>query len=183
MTMPAFPVAALPSSQSQDYLGPAEVVRAEGGTLHVRLRGGAVRQADLALALPYEPAVGDSLLVIGRGREHYVIGVLQGRGHTALTLEGDVDLRAANGRLRVSGDHGVELSGPEIELRAGRLEMFAGAVRQRFASICQRVSDLVSMHAGEAHTVVRGTQLAQAHTAAILTEGTVTINGKQVHLG
>jgi hypothetical protein len=51
------------------------------------------------------------------------------------------------------------------------------------SSLCQRVSDLLSVHAGEAHTVVSGTQLTQAHTAAILTEGTVTINGKEVHLG
>jgi Protein of unknown function (DUF3540) len=165
-----------------DYLGPAEVVGL-GPPLAVRLPSGAVVDAAMALAVPYEPAMADEVLVIGKGEGHYVIGVLHGRGRVSLALEGDVDLHATNGKLRLRGDAGVELLGPELQVRTGRVEVIAGAVIQRFASLTQRVAKLLSVRAGEAHTVVEGAQVTQAESAAILTEGTMTLNGKQIHLG
>jgi hypothetical protein len=182
MSKPARALGTLATALSGDYLGPAEVVDA-GPPLTVRLPSGPVVEAAMALALPYEPAAGDVLLVIGKGDAHYVIGVLHGRGRTALELHGDVDLRATNGKLRLRGDEGVELLGPELEIRTGRLDVIAGAVKQRFASLTQRVAKLLSVRAGEAHTVVEGAQVTQAESAAILTEGTMTLNGKQIHLG
>jgi hypothetical protein len=173
----------VPSPSTADYLGPAEVVAVDAARVHVELPGGPVVRAEMALALPYHPVVGDLLLVIGKGGESYVIGVLHGAGRTALTLQGDVDLHAANGKLRLSGDQGLELRGPEIDVQCSKLSMIAGAALQRFSSLCQRVTDLWSTHAGEAHTVVDGGSLTQAKTAAVLTEGVMTINGKEVHLG
>jgi hypothetical protein len=174
---------ARPSFPEADYLGQAEVADLDAGAVNVRLPGGAVVRAAMALALPYEPVVGDMLLVIGKGADHFVIGVLHGAGRTALTLQGDVDLRAANGRLRLRGDKGLELLGPELEIRTGKLQVIADAVLQRFSSLRQRVTKLLSVHAGEAHTVVDGAQVTQAQSAAIITEGTMTLNGKQIHLG
>jgi hypothetical protein len=175
----AFPAAASVS----DYLGPAEVLETAADAVRVRLRGGAVVGAQLALALAYEPVVGDLLLVIGREEDHYVIGVLRGKGCTSLSVQGDLEVRAADGRLRLSGDNGIELLGPELEVRTGKLEVFAGAVLERFTSLCQRVTKLLSVHAGQAHTVVDETLVTEAREAAILTEGTMSINGKEIHLG
>jgi Protein of unknown function (DUF3540) len=166
-----------------DYLGPAEVLEVETDAVRVRLPGGAVVPAELAMALAYEPVVGDRLLVIGRGADHYVIGVLHGNGRTALTVQGDVDLRAANGRLRLSGDLGVEILGPELEVRTGKLEVVADAAVQRFTSLYQRVTKLFSIRAAQAHTVIDGAQVTQAREATIQTEGTMTINGQEINLG
>jgi hypothetical protein len=178
-TLEALPAAAA----AADYLGPAEVLDVEASAVRVAIPGGPTVSAEIALALPYRPAVGDLLLVIGRAGAHYVIGVLHGAGRTELAIPGDIELRAVGGRLRLSGDEGVELSGPEVEVRGGKLRVLADAALQQFASLCQRVASVLSVHAGEAHTVMAGASLTQAKTAAMLTEETMTINGKEIHLG
>jgi hypothetical protein len=177
-----------PSSAHQaiaagDYLGPAEVTLARGPTLEVELPGGRRIQPAIALALPYAPVAGDVLLVIGRGEAYYVIGVIQGQGRIALTFHGDVELSSLDGKVIVAGQRGVELHGPEIDVQAGKLRMVAGAVVQRFTSVCQRVTDLLSVHAGESHALVDGGSFAQSKRAVLQTEETVTINGKEIHLG
>ena len=169
-----------------DYLGPAEVTAVEPTAVIVELPGdGGARElrAELAFALPYAPVVGDLLLVIARGDGCYAFGVLRGSGKTSLSLQGDVDIAAVDGRLRLSGDRGVELRGPELDMYAGKLRMVADAVIQNISSVCQRVKSLLHVHAGETHTLVDGGTFAQSKSAAILTEEIVTINGKEVHVG
>jgi hypothetical protein len=172
--------------ESDDYLGPAAVVRVHGHEIHVVLPGSDAGAegvpATMALAFPYEPAVGDDLLVVGKGGAFYVIGVLQGAGRTVFNLPGDVGLHAG-GALHLSGAKGVRVDGPEIEMNTGKLRMVADAVVQRFTSVYQRVSEMLSVHAGESHLLVDEASYTQAKTAAIVTEETVTINGDEVHLG
>ncbi|WP_441287911.1 DUF3540 domain-containing protein [Sorangium sp. KYC3313] len=171
--------AALPS----EYLGPGRVTAAEGGAIAVELPGGQPVAVEMALALPYEPAVGDTLLVIGREERYYAIGVLHGAGRTVLSLQGDVALHARDGELSLSGDKGVAIRGPELEVQAGKIRMVADAVVQRFTSMVQRVSALLSVQASESHTIVEKTAFTKAKNATILTEETVTVNGKQILLG
>jgi hypothetical protein len=166
-----------------DYLGPASVVEAEGPRTSVELLDGAVVPVEMALALPYEPVVGDRLLVVGRGAHHYVIGVLHGAGRTVLSLPGNVDLHASGGTLSLSGDQGVAIQGPELEIQVGKMRMIADTLLQTFASVYQRVSELLSVQASEAHTLVEKTSFTKAKNATLLTEETVTVNGKQIHLG
>ena len=73
--------------------------------------------------------------------------------------------------------------GYRYEPARGKLRMIAGAAVQRFTSLCQRVTDLLSVQAGESQTVVEGTSYAQAKSATILTEDKVSINGKSIYLG
>jgi hypothetical protein len=169
--------------EPQDYLGPAEVVAVEPTSVTLELPGAGQVRAELAFALPYAPVVGDLLLVIARGEACYAIGVLRGAGKTSLSLQGDVDLSAVGGKLRLSGDQGIELHGQEVDVYAGKLRMVAGAVHQTFSSVCQRVKSLLHVHAGETHTLVDGGSFAQSKSAAILTEENVTINGKEIHIG
>jgi Protein of unknown function (DUF3540) len=172
--------------EPRDYLGPAEVIAVEPTAVTVELpdeQAMCAVRAELAFALPYAPVVGDLLLVIAKDDACYAIGVLRGSGKTSLSLQGDVDLHAEGGTLRLSGDRGIELRGPELDLHAGKLRMVADAVLQNFSSVCQRVKSLLHVHAGETHTLVDGGTFAQSKSAAILTEETVTINGKEIHLG
>lgn len=183
-------VVALRSERSPDaearpalYLGPATVTRVTAADVEVRLPDGASARAALAMAFLYEPAEGDVVLVIGQEAGHYVIGVLHGRGRASLALPGDVDLRAVGGVLRLAGDKGVEIAAPEVGVQAGRVRMIAGAVVQRFATLRQRVTELLSVHAAESHTLVEGAAHTQAKSATILTEEKATINGKAIYLG
>jgi hypothetical protein len=171
------------ATPAREYLGPAEVVEVLPHAIEVRLESGALARARLALAFPYEPAVGDELLVIGNGDRHYVIGVLQSGGRVALAFKGDVDLRAEGGVLRLSSDKAVEVEAPEVSMLAGRLQQIAGAVAQRFTSLRQTVTDLLSVRAGQSHAVVDGAAFSQSKSATILTEEKVTINGKRISLG
>jgi hypothetical protein len=175
--------AAAPAALLGDYLGPAEVTGVAGPIVEVEMPDGRRAEATLALALPYEPVAGDVLLVIGRGEAHYVIGVLQGRGRTAIAVHGDVELSSLDGKVVLSGGRGVELRGPEVLVQAGKLRMVADAVTQRFTSVVQRVTELLSVHAGQSHTLVDEGSFSQARSAVIQTEETVTVNGKEIHLG
>jgi len=137
----------------------------------------------MALAFPYAPAMGDVLLVIGKGEEYYVIGVLHGTGRSALSFQGAVDLRAVGGPLTLSSDQGVAIRGPELEVEAGKLRMVAGSVVQKFTSLLQRVRGALNVHAGQAHTVVEERSFMTAKNASIITEETMSINGSEIHLG
>src|SRR6185312_2445558 len=131
----------------EEYLGPAEVLEARAHEVIVQIPGGAAVRAELAFTLPYAPAVHDVLLVIGRGQRHYAIGVLHGSGRTDLAFQGDVELRSINGRLRLSGDRGIDIQSPEIDVRTSALRMIARDVMQRFESVSQRVTNLFRLHA------------------------------------
>jgi hypothetical protein len=168
---------------ASDYLGPARVLAVRAGEVEIELPDGAAGWARLALAFPYQPAPGDELLVIGKGEARYVIGVLHGRGQTVLAFQGGVEIRAEGGPLSLASDRGLHFRSPEIGMDTGTLRMAADAVVQRFTSVFQRVSALLSVRAREMETVVDEGQLTRAKSASILTEETMSINGKQIHLG
>jgi hypothetical protein len=172
--------ASLPAA---DYLGPARVSRVGASSVDVELPAGKSASARLALAFPYRPAEGDTLLVIARGDHHYVIGVLEGHGQTSLAFEGEVEIHARRGALKLSGDHGVEVRGPEVSVETRSLRMTAEAVVQKFTSVYQRVSALLSVRARESETIVEETALTRAKKTTILSEESVSINGRQVNLG
>jgi hypothetical protein len=165
------------------YLGPASVTRASRSDVDVRLKTGAVVRATPALAFTYQPVEGDLVLVIGDAEGHYVIGVIHGSGRSTLELPGDVDVRAVGGVLRLSGDKGVEVAAPEVTVRAGALRTIAGAITETCSSLRRRVTELLSVHAGERHTVVDGTSYEQSKSATLVTEDKMTLNGKQIYLG
>jgi hypothetical protein len=167
----------------EPFLGPAVVTGVEGSTVTVCLEPGLEVRALLALALPYAAVEGDVLLVIGRRELHYAIGVLSGRGKTEIALHGDVSLHAVGGTLKLSGDQGVTLRGPAIAVQADTLHTVARSVVETFSTLFQRVTEVLRVHAGESQTIVEGGAYTQAKTAAIQTEETVTVNGKEIHLG
>ncbi len=162
-------------------LGPAEVLEATALGVRVALPSGAEREARLALAFSYEPAVGDTVLVIADARGAWVIGVIAGTGKGRIAFPGDLEIQAG-GRLALSG-HTVDIDTPKLEVRAGKLEMFARTVNQRFQSLRQQVTELLSVQAGSTHTTVEGASVTSAESSTLLTKNKVTINGKAIHLG
>ncbi|MGD0526018.1 MAG: DUF3540 domain-containing protein [Polyangiaceae bacterium] len=172
-----------PLRQPGAYLGPGRVVVVMPHEVEVEVRSGERTRAQMALSVAYEPCVGDVLLVIGTGDEHYVIGVLHGSGKTSLAFEGAVDLRATGGPLTLSSDTSVVIHGPEAEIHAGKLQVLAGAVVEKLGSLYQRVRETLDVHAGNTHTVVDDASFMTAKNASIVTEETMSINGNEIHLG
>lgn len=171
-----------PPAKPPHRLGPAEVLVGGPSTVTLRLSDGEEREARVALAFAYEPAQGDTVLAIADDAGCYVIGVLAGAGKGVLTFPGDLSVRA-QGRLHLSGEEGVEIDAPHVQIRTGSLGMLARAVTQRFESLRQVVVDLLSVQAGKSHTTIDGPSYTRAESATLLTKDKVTINGKAIHLG
>lgn len=165
------------------FLGPATVSLCGAACLEVRLPTGETVSPKLALAFPFTPAKGDSLLVIGQDDQYYVIGVITSTGQTHLRFQGDVELRSVAGQLELHGEKGVELSGPEITVKSRKLRVMADKATELFGTVFTRVKELLSVHAGETDTVVQGEWSTRSKRAAITSEEVASINGKQIHLG
>ena len=163
-------------------LGAAEIVSIADGKLTVRIASGEVVGARLALAQPYDASEGDEVLVIGEAGDHYVIGVLLAKAPAVLAVPGDLEIRAG-GALRVTAGTEVEIVGRELAMRANKLSLLADAVTESFTSLRQRVREVLSVHAGESHTIVEGASFAQSKSATIQTEKKVSINGREIFLG
>jgi hypothetical protein len=164
-------------------LGRGVVTAVSGAGVTVALDDGREVSATFALALPYAACEGDVLLVIGDEGESFVIGVIAGRGKTSLELPGSVALRAVGGQLDLSGDEGVQIRGPVVEVHADKLRTVARSVVETFSSLFQRVTDVLHVHARQEVSIVDEGSYQQAKTTAIQTEDVVTINGKEIHLG
>lgn len=169
-------------AETSDYMGPAIVLRMEGGTPVVAYDGKEQR-AELALAFPYEPAMGDELLVIGKAGRMYTIGVLRGHGQMAIRFMGDVKVHAIGGRLDLAGDKGVRVQGDVVELVSKNLKTFADAIVERANEVYRRVRGTNSTHSGEKRELVEGTLATTAQTCTTTTSGVITMNGKEIHLG
>lgn len=165
------------------YLGPGEVLDARGLEFTVRLRDDLDVTARLALAFPYAPAVGDLLLIIGQGDEHYIIGVLQGAGTAVLSMQGDVSIRAVDGTLELLGDRGVRVLSPEVEIHTGKFKLLAETITEKATTVYRWVKNLLTMRAGRKRDIVDSTSYSRAYRQTILAEEHVKINGEQVHLG
>ncbi len=171
----------LPADVS-DYLGPARVTDFEGATPLVLVGEQTVR-AELALAFPYEPSVGDELLIIGKHGRYYVIGLLKAEGQVALRFMGDVRLQAVNGKLELEGDRGVRVRGDQIELVTRNLKTFADAIVERANDVYRRVRNTLDVHSGDKRELVDGTLSTRAESVNTATSGIVSINGKEIHMG
>ena len=161
---------------------PARVVELIGTAPVVEI-GGKREQARLALAFPYQPVVGDELLVIGQNGCFYVIGLLQTSGEVAFRFLGDVRLHAIGGKLELTGDQGVRVWGQTVELASRKMKIVSDSVVAKATDWYQRIRDNFDLHSGEKREIVDGDYSVRADKASTVTSGIVTINGKEVHLG
>ncbi len=164
-------------------LGPAHITETGARDVTIKLESGRHVTAQLAMALPYIPAVDDVVLALGKGERHYVVGVLHSSGKTALSFRGDVQLKAIGGSLDLVADNGVRVKGREVEISAKELRLAADSVVQKCFSMVQRVRDLLTVRAKRIHTSADESAVTTAQRASIITQETMTINGKRIHLG
>jgi hypothetical protein len=164
------------------YLGPAKVLQAGATAVEVELPRGGRERARLALAYTYEPCLGDEVLTFGNADGYWIIGIIHGQGPAMLRFPADAEI-AAGGTLRITADRGVDVRAQEFSVTTQKMRMIAAEVVHSFKSLRQRVQELLSVQAGQTHTIVEGSMHSQAKNATILTKEKVSINGKEVHLG
>ena len=165
------------------YLGPASVLDVTANGAFVRLPDGETLHVRLAFVVAYVPAEGDELLVTRSEGAGYAIGVLNGKGRTCLDLPGDVAIRARGGNLSLTGDRGVTIESQEVQILTGAMKVVADAAVHKLGSLVERVRGSLSQHLGSKNTVVDGRDTTKARDISLLTEETVAVNGKRIHLG
>lgn len=161
-------------------VGPARVMAVRGDRLEVLGPEGA-RTATLALATPYDPAVGDVVLVIG-DEDCWVIGVLKAHRRAVLSVPGDLEIKAG-GRVRIHGETAVELTGPTVTVRADRFETVAQAAFQRFMNSYSWVKGVLQTTTGRLRTLVDETATLQAGRIVEKAREDVSIDGQKIRLG
>lgn len=162
-------------------LGPALVRGVMQGALLIDVEGSLAR-AEMALAYPYRPVVGDIVLVMGQEDRWYVTGVLDGKGLTRLDYPGNVEMRAA-GRFRIEAGQEFEIATERIVMKADRLEMAVTAVRQQVASFYQHVTGTLRTIAGRQNTTIEKQSTLHARKIVRKAEDDVIIDGRQIKLG
>jgi hypothetical protein len=114
-----------PASIALQY---GKVLEKEGeGCFLLETAGGTVK-ARRAVSCLVEPGVKDlALFSLDEFGRAYVLSVLEreGEGPVALTFEGDVELKALAGRVRIAGQEGVDIATAELNLVSGRLNVNA----------------------------------------------------------
>ena len=162
------------------YLGPGRVQRVRGEHVDILLPEGPVK-AQLALAAPYDPRPGDVVLVIGEF-DFYVIGVLKGTGRVTLDAPGDLVLRAG-GKVSISGQRALELTAPQVTIRADRFETIAQAAYQRFMNSYTWVKGVAQTTTGRLRTLVEHTASLSADSIVERARKDVSIDGEKIRLG
>jgi hypothetical protein len=168
--------------EQQTTLRPARVVRTERHRVQLELPGELVWAA-MALAFSYEVVSGDTVLAIGQNGEWYVIGVLQGSGKTTITVPGDFSIRAPLGVIELTAARGVKIKSPSVQVIAGRLEMLARSLVERFDHATRRVVGTLQVSSGRLRTRVSGPYDLKAERILERAEGDVKIDGREIKLG
>jgi hypothetical protein len=161
-------------------LGPATVLEVTSGG--VLLETPTRRAwASLALAYPYAPQKGDVVLAIGE-RDLYIIGVLASTGETRLEFAGNVRLRAS-GILQLEAGRGISVGAPAVRIRAGRLEVFAHKVVERFFDSVCWVKNTLRVTAGRQRINIDEDSSLRAGRITEIARGDVRLDGKRIKLG
>jgi hypothetical protein len=164
------------------YLGPAQVLKATGNRAQLEMPD-ELAWATVALASPYQLAVGDTVLAIGQGGAWYVIGVLRGTGKTTFMVPGDLDIRAPRGSIELTSAKGVRIKSPVVELLADKLEVLAKSVFERFEDATRWVKDAFQLRVGRLRTRVESTYDLKANRILERAEEDVKIDGRKIDLG
>jgi hypothetical protein len=163
-------------------LAPALVLAVLGPRLQIELDGEYL-WATSAIAFPYSPVPGDTVLTIGQNGLLYVIGVIKATGATTMTVPGDFEIRAPRGRISLAARDGIQLNADEVQVKAKRLELVATAIFERCVEVTRWVQDVVHLRAGRLRTRVEGSYDVAAERVVVRAKNKMEIDGEKVHLG
>ncbi len=178
-----------PATATAACLQPATVTALTAAGPQVRFEDGTTATAVPAFAAPYQPQVGDRLLVAGEAWSTYAIGVLAHAGPARWRFPADAELEAP-GRLRLHArelelEGGERLTGraPELRLEAGRLELCARRLLARAEDWYRWVRGTVHDVLCRRRTRVDADDRLRAGRVDIRARGTVDVDGESINLG
>jgi hypothetical protein len=165
--------------------GPA----AEGGeTALGPVRQLVARSGAVALLTPGES--GDVITV--RDREGRTLFELrEGSSNVVLVVqEGDLELRADRGRVRIVGKEGVELEGKVLSFKAehlrevvGLLETHAKRILEKATDVYREAEGMSSTRAQQVRIVAGDTFRALAQRLRMKAKADVKVDGEKIYLG
>lgn len=167
--------------ETTTFLGPVRVVEVALPRVRIALPDGEYA-ATLALSSPYEPAVGDIVLAIGQEEKYFILGVIAGTGRTVFAPPGDIEFRT-RGKIGLVATKGIELDSPKVAIRAGRLELLARSITERFDEACRWVKGLFRTRASRQRIEVLETAHLRAGRIVEQAEEEVKIDGRKIMLG
>jgi len=171
-----------PTSDRGTFLGPARVRGVSGNRVQLEFPD-ELPWATLALAYPYQPVVGDTVLAAGQGYNWYVIGVLQGNGKTTFAVPGDFEVLAPRGRISLIAGKAFQVKSPEAKITAGKLEVVARRAVETFTNATRWVKGAWQIQAGRVRTHVAGDYQVNADRIVERADHDVRIDGDKIHLG
>jgi len=165
------------------FLGRAVVCSCQATRLEVRLPDGRQVQAKLAVPFGYRPQVDDELVVIGQQDRYFVIGVTEAANAVELRFSGDVELRSTHGNIHLNAAKKLQMMAADIDMRTKVLTVISDKIVEKATTVYQRVSELLSIRAGEKQEVVDGECSTRAEHIHLASREVVKVNGKEIHLG
>jgi hypothetical protein len=163
-------------------LTPATVIETQGRKLTVMTpQGEAV--AENALAFPYQPVKGDTLLVVGQGEHHYAIGVLAAQGDMTIAFPANAVFAAPRGEIRFKAGKAIDMHSPNVRLRAGKLELVARSISEIVDNAYRTVRKLLKLDAGRVQTTVEETAQTNAGRYVVKAKQDVKMDGDKIYLG
>ncbi len=169
-------------TEVMNQLGPARITRVEGIRLWISLESREV-PATMAIAYPYQPEEGDIVLTIGQEEKYYVIGLIQGRGKCTFTAPGDIEFRAPRGQIDLLSSRGVRIQGPQVTIKAKKLEVMARSVMEKFGEASRWISGAFQLRAKRMRSVIEEKYSLKADRIVQRAEKDVRIDGKKINLG
>lgn len=140
--------------------------------------------------------------VLARGESGDVLTVRDAKGALLFELrdasgtvvisvaEGDLELRAERGRVRISGAEGVDVDGKQVIITAERLRQVAGVIETHAGRILEKARDvyrdvegLSQLRAGHVRIVARETFRALADRLRMKAKKDAKIDGEKIYLG
>jgi uncharacterized protein DUF3540 len=164
------------------FLGPARVCEVYGNRVRLEFQD-ELPWAMLALTYSYQPAVGDTVVAAGQSQNWYVIGILQGTGKTTFAVPGDIEFLAPKGRISLIAGKGFQVKSPEVKITAGKLEVVARRVLERFSGATRWVKGAWQIRASRVRTDVGGDYQVNAGRIIERADHDVRIDGDKIHLG
>jgi len=119
-----------------------------------------------------------------------MVEIREGRSVVVHVAEGDLELRAHRGSLRLSASEGVEIEGASINLRAERFRQVVGVLETRAKRIVERTRDAYreadgtyEIKAGNVRTIARKTVRMIADRIRVRSKKDVKLRGEKIYLG
>jgi hypothetical protein len=169
-----------------EHFGPAQVTAVLGRDVELEITTGSAnerRWARLAIAVAYQPQVGDLVLAIGTADDWYVVGVLEGRGPTVLNAPGDLELRAPHGAIQITAAEGCVVVSPTVRVVANALDLIGDTLHEEFETVRRRITGMLEVRAKALCTAVTDTWRLTAQRIVGRGEDSVTIDAPSINLG